>query len=64
MIVFGSELRYHSRLKDVRLRPLIPVMRLFYQIFGLFGFYGGGEYLRSLYFRRILKRHRFKFDSL
>lgn len=60
MSPFGSELKYHPKLKDLKASPLIPFLRLYQQVFGLFGFYGGGEYLRSLYFRKIMDKYKFK----
>lgn len=64
MVMFGSELRYHPKLKDVKLDWMVPLVKLYYQMFGLFGFYGGGEYLRGLYFRKTLNKYKFEFDSV
>ncbi|MFP4082638.1 MAG: class I SAM-dependent methyltransferase [Candidatus Aminicenantes bacterium] len=64
MIVFGSELRYHPKLREEKLSPFLPLANLYYQMLGIFGFYGGGEYLRSLYFRKVLKRYKFAVDSV
>lgn len=64
MSSFGSELRYHPKLKDVKFRLFVPFMKLFYQVFGLFGFFAGGEYLRGLYFRKTLNKYKFEFNTV
>lgn len=49
---------------EVKLSLIRNMVELHHHLFGYFGFYGGGEYLRTLYFRRALKKHKFKFHSV
>lgn len=64
MIVFGSELRFHPKLEHAELGILMPIAKFYLQMFGVFGIFGGGGYLRSLYFRKMLNKYKFKFDSV
>lgn len=64
MPIFGRELIFHPHFKHVKFRIFVPILTAYYLTFGLFGFYGGGEYLRSRYFRRTLNRYKFDFDSV
>ncbi len=64
MKLFGSELKFHPKMDEVKSDRIRMMVELHHRLFGYFGFYGGGEYLRSLYFRRVLNRHQFKFLSV
>jgi len=64
MKIFGSELKFHPKMDDVKVGLIRNIVELHHHLFGYFGFYGGGEYLRTLYFRRTLKKHKFKFHSV
>lgn len=64
MTVFGSELRFHPKLEHAKLGILIQIAKLYLLMFGVFGILGGGEYLRSLYFRKMLNKYKFKFNSV
>lgn len=64
MIVFGSELRYHPKLEHVKLGLFKPIAKLYLQMFGIFGMFDPGAFLRSVYFRKMLKKYKFEFDSV
>lgn len=65
MIVFGSELRYHPKLEHVKSGLLKPIAKLYLQIFGIFGMFDSGAFLRSVYFKKMLNKYKlFKFNSV
>ncbi len=64
MKLFGSELKFHPKMDGLKSDRIRTIVELHHHLFGYFGFYGGGEYLRSLHFRRALNRHKFDFLSV